>query len=72
MQDGRIDYNEFVIMMHMETAPMTRNPTKNSFVIGFKEPLPALCFNRGGYYHVQGDGRYRDTIFLSQDLNLHG
>ncbi|KAJ0550864.1 putative protein kinase CAMK-CDPK family [Helianthus annuus] len=40
--DGRIDYNEFVAMMHKGTAPLARNRTKNNFIIGFKEPLPAL------------------------------
>nr|GEV61980.1 calcium-dependent protein kinase 26-like [Tanacetum cinerariifolium] len=40
--DGRIDYSEFVAMMHKGTAHMARNRTKNSFIIGFKEPLPAL------------------------------
>ncbi|KAI7736761.1 hypothetical protein M8C21_012636 [Ambrosia artemisiifolia] len=40
--DGRIDYSEFVAMMHKGTATLARNRTKNNFIIGFKEPLRAL------------------------------
>ncbi|KAL4576850.1 hypothetical protein LXL04_012950 [Taraxacum kok-saghyz] len=37
--DGRIDYGEFVAMMHKGTANFGRNRSKNNFMIGFKEPL---------------------------------
>ncbi|KAD5961586.1 hypothetical protein R6Q59_014750 [Mikania micrantha] len=40
--DDRIDYSEFVAMMHKGVAPLTRNRTKNGFIIGFKEPMSAL------------------------------
>nr|XP_043631692.1 calcium-dependent protein kinase 26-like [Erigeron canadensis] len=40
--DGRIDYSEFVAMMHKGTASLVRNQTKNKFSTGFKEPLPVL------------------------------
>ncbi|KAL8210487.1 hypothetical protein R6Q57_004924 [Mikania cordata] len=37
--DDRIDYGEFVAMMHKGMVPLSRNRTKNGFIIGFKEPM---------------------------------
>jgi len=41
-QDGRIDYNEFVAMMHRGNAEMGKRGRKgsSSFGIGFREALP--------------------------------
>lgn len=41
-QDGRIDYNEFVAMMHRGNAEMGKRGRKgsSSFSIGFREALP--------------------------------
>ncbi|XP_024981969.1 calcium-dependent protein kinase 26-like isoform X2 [Cynara cardunculus var. scolymus] len=38
--DGRIDYSEFVAMMHKGSGNVVRNQSKNNFIIGFREPLP--------------------------------
>ncbi|KAD5961727.1 hypothetical protein R6Q59_014707 [Mikania micrantha] len=40
--DDRIDYSEFVAMMHKGMAPLARNGTKNGFIIGFKKPMSTL------------------------------
>ncbi|XP_023751438.1 calcium-dependent protein kinase 26 [Lactuca sativa] len=37
--DGRIDYGEFVAMMHKGTTNLGKNRSRNNFIIGFKEPL---------------------------------
>lgn len=40
MQDGRIDYNEFVAMMQKGNLPgVGRKGLENSFSIGFREAL---------------------------------
>ncbi|KAJ9540533.1 hypothetical protein OSB04_027039 [Centaurea solstitialis] len=38
--DGRIDYGEFVAMMHKGSGGVARNRSKNNFIFGFREPLP--------------------------------
>ncbi|XP_076881059.1 calcium-dependent protein kinase 26-like [Bidens hawaiensis] len=40
--DGRIDYSEFVAMMHKGTAILARNRSRDNFIIGFKKPFPAI------------------------------
>lgn len=38
--DGRIDYNEFVAMMHKGNTDIIKNGLKSSFSMGFREALP--------------------------------
>ncbi|KAL1545619.1 Calcium-dependent protein kinase 25 [Salvia divinorum] len=38
--DGRIDYNEFVAMMHRGNKDFSNKIFKNSFGVGFKEAMP--------------------------------
>ncbi|KAG6437171.1 hypothetical protein SASPL_102082 [Salvia splendens] len=38
--DGRIDYNEFVAMMHRGNTDFSNKKFKNNFGVGFKEAMP--------------------------------
>ncbi|KAH6802824.1 calmodulin-domain protein kinase cdpk isoform 2 [Perilla frutescens var. frutescens] len=38
--DGRIDYNEFVAMMHKGNAEFSKKKIKNNFGVGFREAMP--------------------------------
>ncbi|KAJ0714666.1 putative protein kinase CAMK-CDPK family [Helianthus annuus] len=38
--DGRIDYNEFVAMMHKGSATLTKKQLKDDFSVGLREPVP--------------------------------
>lgn len=40
MQDGRIDYNEFVAMMHEGNTDFSKKRFKNNFGVGFREAMP--------------------------------
>ncbi|KAM0072314.1 hypothetical protein Hdeb2414_s0001g00035041 [Helianthus debilis subsp. tardiflorus] len=38
--DGRIDYNEFVAMVHNGTVTLTKKQLKDDFSVGLREPVP--------------------------------
>ncbi|KAK1429295.1 hypothetical protein QVD17_11501 [Tagetes erecta] len=38
--DGRIDYNEFVAMMHNGSATLTKKQYKDDFSVGLRKPVP--------------------------------
>ncbi|XP_022022429.1 glutathione S-transferase-like [Helianthus annuus] len=43
-QNGRIDYNEFVAMVHNGSATLTKKQLKDDFSAGLREPVPVSCF----------------------------
>jgi len=45
-QDGRIDYNEFVAMMHKGNADLGKKRLPNNFSIGYREPMVACWQGR--------------------------
>lgn len=40
LQDGRIDYNEFVAMMHNGGTPSTHTQLNGDFSVPLSEPVP--------------------------------